>query len=562
MKIEDMLLFIPRKMYSFVAKMGRFELNDALKEEITQQGLYHFTASEETADQIIKTEYLKPSNFRVSYGKPCAFMYCGIPDMDNYAKNVSVLDLSKNPYINPTMVANAIKFSPKKEDLKNYEIRALVDNAVMCEGHCILPHQQVKKVKMVWDLVRDENGNAVRDENGECSVKFREATPEDKISLDGKTYEAREDYLEFMRKKAQEFGYNPDAPKSRRFQNMAANILDKGRMDFAILRATIEKNRKNGFFKKRTKTKSANKIPLNVEEALQSFSLKRKNPYYDEKFATFVAKAQTEEMTQLDLSDVLPEFTKSKAGEFFFWKYCDLTGVITKKGIHGKDHSERVGLMAMMIAEKEGVFANDSNDRIKDILATAAMYHDLGRVLDVGPHAKNSVRKLKMMNLRHLNGKPYTLDDKKLVFALVDAHEGSPDKIKEMFELYGITSEKDKSLALKLSSIVRDADALDRVRTDINFGTYKTDLKPKYLVNKTSKQFMILSYQLEHVKKHIKYMGPILGYKTDYEMRINRNTKLDGLKQYVVDPATLQVPQLYIRQDGTFTSRNDREIID
>ena len=64
-------------------------------------------------------------------------------------------------------VATAIKFTPNMEDLKNYTCRALTDEAMMYEGYCILPENAVQKIKMAPDLVRDEAGNPIKNENGQ-----------------------------------------------------------------------------------------------------------------------------------------------------------------------------------------------------------------------------------------------------------------------------------------------------------------------------------------------------------------------------------------------------------
>ena len=145
----------------------------------------------------------------------------------------------------------------------------------------------------------------------------------------------------------------------------------------------------------------------------------------------------------------------------------------------------------MMIARNEGVLENDQDNRIKDILSTVAMYHDIGRVLDSGPHAGRGARKIAKMDLRYSDGKPYSEEDKKMVMALVEAHEGKPDKIDKMIKKYKIQFPEDISLLTRLNSVVRDADALDRVRIDQNgIFNYKVNLNPNYLVNNTSKMLI------------------------------------------------------------------------
>ena len=92
------------------------------------------------------------------------------------------------------------------EDLNNYKYRGLTDNVYMYEGYCVLPHDAVQKVKMVPDLVRDENGKPIKNQKGEYTVEFREAR-EDELLPGKKNYMPREDYLQFMEEKAIQYGY-------------------------------------------------------------------------------------------------------------------------------------------------------------------------------------------------------------------------------------------------------------------------------------------------------------------------------------------------------------------
>lgn len=166
----------------------------------------------------------------------------------------------------------------------------------------------------------------------------------------------------------------------------------------------------------------------------------------------------------------------------------------------------------MMIARNEGILDQDNDNRIKEILSTAAMYHDIGRVLDNGPHAARGARKIKKMDLKYSDGKPYSEEDKKIVMALVESHEGKPDKINKMIKKYGI-KEEDIDLVTSLNSVVRDADALDRVRIDSNRTfSYKVDLNPKFLVNDTSKRLINSAYQLEFLSKRVPNMNNILRF--------------------------------------------------
>ena len=80
----------------------------------------------------------------------------------------------------------------------------------------------------------------------------------------------------------------------------------------------------------------------------------------------------------------------------------------------------------------------------------------------------------------------------------------------------------------KLNSVVRDADALDRVRIDTKFPNYKVNLNPKYLVNDTSKRLINAAYQLEFLTKKVPNIKNILNfgkYKMDGQERLAKETQ-------------------------------------
>ena len=69
----------------------------------------------------------------------------------------------------------------------------------------------------------------------------------------------------------------------------------------------------------------------------------------------------------------------------------------------------------MLIGKHEGLFENDNNDKIKDILLTAAYLHDIGRIGNNGPHAKRGARLVEKLDLKFANGRNYTREDKDLL---------------------------------------------------------------------------------------------------------------------------------------------------
>ena len=124
--------------------------------------------------------------------------------------------------------------------------------------------------------------------------------------------------------------------------------------------------------------------------------------------------------------------------------------------------------------------------------------------------------------------------------ALIEAHEGNKNKIYKMIEKYNIEDPKAIEQLLKLNSILRDADALDRVRLDVKFPKYRVNLKPKYLDNKTSKQLLNASYQLEFLTEQIKDIRTILEYKDDTPTITKQKMFKESIKKNVDPTAHLR----------------------
>ena len=116
------------------------------------------------------------------------------------------------------------------------------------------------------------------------------------------------------------------------------------------------------------------------------------------------------------------------------------------------------------------------------------------------------------MDLKFLNGQEYSDADKKLLMAIVESHVGKPEGINDLIKKYGIINENDQNNAKVLSTILRDADALDRARVDIvTPTTTKVNLKPEYLKTNTAKRLILSAYELENLTNK-KSMESILTY--------------------------------------------------
>ena len=78
-------------------------------------------------------------------------------------------------------------------------------------------------------------------------------------------------------------------------------------------------------------------------------------------------------------------------------------------------HNNRVAVHAMLIGKHEGLFENDTNHKIKDILLTAAYLHDIGRIGNSGPHAKRSARLVEKLDLKFTDEKDYSRSEERRV---------------------------------------------------------------------------------------------------------------------------------------------------
>ncbi|MGN1299445.1 MAG: hypothetical protein ACI4UE_05640 [Candidatus Scatovivens sp.] len=546
MKIKDIMLYLPRGLYSTIAKTYRADLDDNIKDKILEEGMYHFVPNEEVANAILESEYLKPASgmgkYINSYGTPVACLFCGKPDIDNFVKNVTDTNTKNNPYINPCMVSTAVKVSPTdKEELKNYKIRNLSDSAVLYEGYCVLPHKKIQVVKMVPDLIRDKNGIPIKDNIGEFKISFREARKEELVE-GSNIYLAQKDYLDFIKQKSIEFGYSKNEDKiSGKVNNYLNNIIDQARMEKDVTKDNFMQNAGKNLKELINRVTSwlknirSPKLEDSVGNIIDEFSFNKKNPYQDKKVGEFIARQQSVKgIEQIDLKTGLMSLKENNINEFIINKYNKLQEDGFKMRKNGEEHSKRVILNSMIISQKENIFTGwDSDNKAKDILITAAAFHDTGRIGNNGPYAKRSARKVGKMNLKFSDGRLYSEEDKKILMAIIEAHDSKKDKIDKMLEKYNIKDENSIYVAKKLTVVLKDAVALDRARFDKNrLGQTKADLNPKFLTTNTAKSMIKASYELENLTNRVSSMEKILTYP---------NHNLDNKKQQFDE--SLRVPE-------------------
>ena len=122
--------------------------------------------------------------------------------------------------------------------------------------------------------------------------------------------------------------------------------------------------------------------------------------------------------------------------------------------IHGIAHNERVALLACAIGMKEGLNKQDLR-----LLLEAAKYHDIGRKDKEKNHAKISADKIGELRYELFYG--FTDEEVKIIQALSEAH-GVQDELNEsVISTYGVPNVEN---CMKILNILKDADALDRVR--------------------------------------------------------------------------------------------------
>lgn len=143
--------------------------------------------------------------------------------------------------------------------------------------------------------------------------------------------------------------------------------------------------------------------------------------------------------------------------------------------IHGLGHIERVLLFGGLIAMQ-----NHCNEADTALLLTACSYHDIGRIDDSldDDHGRRSSEMLpSVISLQE--------EDMAIVQAAICAHSINDIHMEDTICAFGIY---DKQRALTIARMLKDADALDRVRV--------YDLDPRFLRFPCSNQYVEFAYDL------------------------------------------------------------------
>ena len=544
MKINDMIVLLPVSIITTALKFARFDLNSEDKKFIAENHLYHCVSSKEVADNIIKSGYLRPATGALktinSYGHASVCLFGGIPNTDNFMKNLNV-----NLYTQPDKIINAVEICIHEDELnKNYKSRKVSDEAILYEGYCVLPQDRTRAVQLVMDLKRDENGVPLLGNNGRpAGFEMRKRTL-DEINRSPDEYRPRQDYLDYVKEIQKEYGMST---KEDIVHSSISEVAFLGRVGNMEGKEIIRSTKKNlGSILSEWKNSIRDllytkKIDENADAKIERLSrgrayLERKNPYDDPKFALAVTKFGYEGIVQSNLEETLQDFANSENGKYLRDKFEQLDN----NAIHGRKmlmHAKRTTLLANIIAEKEGIFAGDDADRKRDILAYAAFYKDIGRNAGLITSARQRANYAKKIEMRELDGKLLSETDKKIVTMLIEGCGTKEDKTEKLLKKYQVP-EEEQSMVKLLLNVVRDADALDRARLTkkMPFST-KTNLNPEYLRLRSSKGLMDVSYGLEFLSENVKSFRDILNYKNKepgkhYQTIKRRKEKENFLKKF------------------------------
>ena len=524
MILKNLILMLPESILAALIKTIRTNLDKETAEYIDKNGLYHFTRDLETANKIIESGKINPTkSVFVSYGIPGTFMFAGIPDLDNYFKNLSA-GAWNNLLLHPDQILYAVKVNAKERDLNDYKMR-LQDGAIIAEGGCIIKPDQAEVKELVIDYIPNKDGKKV--------LALRERTKEEieretdfvmmgdcPVAIPGRkfhSYIPSKECMEAIKQERKRLGYIPMLDTVSSVAHVV-NIENKDSIN-AVKKITV--NLKKWF--EEIKTNKLKALPegkdnkfqtisnlkilssgsyelnnlANIVNGISNGTISSTRPSLSKNYSKSIVELNRKGLQQKDLAKTFESVINSSYYQYAKQKEknLDFSKVYNSK-IHGINHSRKVAILSSAILQDSGI---DFDERMVDILMTACYYHDIGRIMDFGPHAKNSVRKLKKMDLRFENGEEYTDEDRNMLYTIVEAHEGKDSDLSKIMKKYNISEEKQEVVKF-YSYVLKDADALNRARISTKF---YMDLNPQYLRFNESKRLINFSFDLDTICRHI-----------------------------------------------------------
>lgn len=242
--------------------------------------------------------------------------------------------------------------------------------------------------------------------------------------------------------------------------------------------------------------------------------------YYDK----FVRKGTEFDNKQIDINDMMTTF-KGKGllgryeAEIRDFYNNNLYNIDIPE--HNIDHVERVLFYSMYMGEELGLTPQQMN-----LLVEAAKYHDSGRI-DLRTD-KNHAELSAIKSLEDLKGK-YDSKELDTIAAIIEYHEArdTAGELNRIFSKYNI-SPSEANDVYKIATILKDADALDRVR-------FPNNLNIKYLRNDLASRLVKSSYQIQELRAHKAIENDFLNNKySTKEMDNIVALKESGVPDYLI----------------------------
>lgn len=158
--LEVLLKFIYRKVTT----------SSEISNKILSEGLYHLT-SLENAEKIMKSGYIKSSDYFSSYGAKKSFFFIGEPDLQKVAMNLSGFQMKRV----------AVKIHVSKEQLSHFVYRKFSEQAVASYGDFYFENQNAE---IVYLGLQEEKENLVYKEiSKEKFDHYAPNIPSNKVSF-------------------------------------------------------------------------------------------------------------------------------------------------------------------------------------------------------------------------------------------------------------------------------------------------------------------------------------------------------------------------------------------
>ena len=189
-------------------------------------------------------------------------------------------------------------------------------------------------------------------------------------------------------------------------------------------------------------------------------------------------EVEKEGYNQLSYSDIINIIQSSNLSKY----YCNHIKQINEKlivdsDVHGVSHIVRASIYVLILSVLENMSLEDFKLALDSII-----YHDIGRVNDIDDemHGYNATKKLGFLENN------YNIEDFNTIKFVIESHSLDDNKDYEILKKYDIIKE---NRALRILKIIKDADALDRVRE-------YPYLNIKYLRTDSSKRLVSFSCEL------------------------------------------------------------------